>query len=274
MIGIGPPRGSMCRWKRGENNSKKILVICNRPRGEEGSDGPRGPGAGGGSRDLQSKGRDAGDGREDHEVARQHTVREGECIDSIAARYGLFPERVWGDGANAELRRLRQDPNVLQPGDVVVIPEKRAKEVGAAAGKRHRFRRKGVPARLRLTLRENGAPRAGLEYILEVDGALLRGITDAQGRVDHPLPPDARRGRLILGEEEEYHLDLGGLDPVDEEAGVRARLDNLGFLGGVGGDHGDPVAAALRRFQEEQGLEVTGVADGATRDALVRVHGS
>jgi len=207
-------------------------------------------------------------------MSTSHTVREGECIDSIAARYGLFPDRVWEDAGNRELRALRGDPNVLQPGDVVVIPEKQCKEEAGEAGRRHRFRRKGVPARFQLTLQENGEARGGVEYILEIDGELYRGETDAKGRIDHPLPPKARRGRLILDEEEEYQLDLGSLDPVSEASGVRQRLDNLGFLGGVGDDHGDPLAAALRKFQEEQGLEATGVVDDATRDALVKAHGS
>lgn len=203
-------------------------------------------------------------------MATEQKVKEGECISSIAHRYGHFWETLWDDPGNSELRELRKDPNVLQPGDVVMIPDKKLKEESGAEGKRHRFRLKGVPARFQLTLQENGEARADVEYVLEIDGELHRGRTDDEGKIDHPLPRGARRGKLILDEEEEYVLDFGDLDPVEEERGAIQRLDNLGYLGSSEGD----TQAAIRQFQEEYGLELTGDLDDATRDALVTAHGS
>ena len=54
----------------------------------------------------------------------KHTVQEGECVSSIAHDYGLLPNTVWEYEENRTLRELRKNPNVLLPGDVLVIPDK------------------------------------------------------------------------------------------------------------------------------------------------------
>ena len=48
-------------------------------------------------------------------MPKQHKVRQGECISSIAIRYGFAPDTIWQDGSNAALRSLREDKNVLHP---------------------------------------------------------------------------------------------------------------------------------------------------------------
>jgi N-acetylmuramoyl-L-alanine amidase len=69
-------------------------------------------------------------------------------------------------------------------------------------------------------------------------------------------------------------LAFGGLDPITELSGIRARLQHLGYLRGpVDGASDAGTERALRAFQEAQGLEVTGVVDDATRDRLREAHG-
>ena len=70
----------------------------------------------------------------------KHIVKQGECLSLIARRYGFANYRTVYDHAdNAELRELRPNPNVLSPGDVVVIPDKDTKTESVATGKFHRF---------------------------------------------------------------------------------------------------------------------------------------
>jgi hypothetical protein len=207
-------------------------------------------------------------------VPKKHVVKAGDCIASIAFGAGFHPRTIWEHNDNAELRAARRDGNVLLAGDVVQIPDLQVKKASRATDRRHRFRRYGVPEILKVELRRFGKPRAGLPYVLEVDGVeLARAETDAEGKIEHFIPPDARKGRLILRGTEILELSFGHLDPVETESGARARLHNLGLLADAGAS-ADDYTQAITRFQVEQKLEpVTGTLDVATQDKLVSVHG-
>lgn len=202
-----------------------------------------------------------------------HQVQQGDCISSIAARYGFLPSTLWNDPANETLRRQRQDPNVLCAGDLVVIPDLRPKHVSRPTGRTHTFRLQRRREELKLQLKRRGQPRAHLPYLFEVDGQVVaEGTTDAEGRLVQPIPPGARAGRLILGDTEAYELELGHLDPVDTESGARHRLLNLGLLDAVDADEAT-WRRALRTFQASRGLAISGELDAPTQAKLVEVHG-
>jgi N-acetylmuramoyl-L-alanine amidase len=206
------------------------------------------------------------------------TVRQGDCTESIAFENGLFWETIWNDGRNAELKNERQSPNELLPGDRIFVPDKRKGEVSCATEQKHRFRRKGVPSKLKLVVQVDGEPIAKTPYVIQVDGKTSDGTTDDKGRIELPIVPNARRAKLRVGEGEdaiEYQLQLGHVDPIESLSGVQERLTNLGFAcHGAGGILDEPTVAALEAFQAREGLEVTGEPDDTTREALVRLHGS
>jgi Putative peptidoglycan binding domain len=206
----------------------------------------------------------------------RHTVSLGDCISSIAFRYGFFPDTVWNHADNAELKRTRQDANVLRPGDLVVVPDLRQKEVSKATEKRHRFRRKGVPDVLRLRiLDQNDQPVANRPYVLEIDGKSFRGSTGGDGAIEQAIPPDASEGHLTLENWAiKYNLNLGHLEPVSTVAGVQKRLNNLGYECGDSGELDEGTRLALRKFQMANQTRVTGEPDRATQDKLKEVHRS
>lgn len=198
-----------------------------------------------------------------------HKVKSGECLNSIAEKYGVFPDTVWANGANSSIREAR-DPSVLMPGDTLIIPDKVIHQEACATDAKHSFRRKGVPALLRLQLTINDVPRANEPYCLIIDGKILEGTSDGDGKLEHPLLPNAKEGELRFikdGVEEIFPLKFGTLDPIETESGVRGRLHALGY------DNSLDLEALLREFQNEAGVEATGSIDATTKSKLKDIFG-
>ena len=206
-----------------------------------------------------------------------YAVKQGDCVDSIAVEHGFFWETLWNHPDNSELRAVRKEPNVLLAGDRILVPDIRVKEESGATDARHRFRRKGVPAKFKVTLLgPDDQPRANEPYRLEIDGNRIAGALDSDGSLEVPIPCNARRGVLYVGEpdeEERYEFQLGGLDPIDQISGIKSRLDNLGYdCGPTDNTIDDRLRDALAKFQQEQNLAVTGEIDQATRQKLDEMH--
>ncbi len=201
----------------------------------------------------------------------KHTVRQGECITSIADKYGLFWETVWNHAQNTELKQQREDPNILQPGDEIFIPEKEVKEENCATEQKHRFLKKGIPAMLKVRILVSDEPLSDQPYTLIIDDQIIaEGTTDEDGFVEEPIPPNAREGSIIVGEGENrlvFPVSLGTLDPIDTDEGVAGRLMDLGYPAQ------DDLNEAIRAFQEDNDIEPTGNIDNETREKLKEVFG-
>lgn len=200
----------------------------------------------------------------------KHTIGQGESIPSLAAESGFFSDTIWNHPENAKLKDLRKDMNVLLAGDEVFIPEKELKEESGATEQKHRFKRKGEPHKLKLILMAMGKPRVNEEYVLDIDGRLIKGKTDASGKIEQTIPGKARSGTLILrGGKEKHALNIGNLDPLDEVSGVQQRLNNLGFSCGTeDGKLNEALSQALAKFQAKHDLPVTGQTDDAVKAKL------
>jgi len=207
-----------------------------------------------------------------------YVVRQGDCIDSIAFERGFFADTIWNHPDNAELKRTRKEPNLLLEGDRVTIPEKEIHQESAASEEKHKFKRKGVPAMLSLQLFKGGEPRADVDYLLIIDGESTEGTLDDEGKIETPIPPNAKEAKLILApgtiDEETIPLKLGGIDPICQLTGVQDRLLNLGYEPGKRGELDDETRTAIANFQRAEELEPTGELDDTTKDALVKRHQS
>ena len=85
-------------------------------------------------------------------------------------------------------------------------------------------------AAYRLTLQGTDQVRGRLE---RTEQQTLEGTTDGNGRIEHPVPLNARRGTLAIGSFVR-DLKIGHLNPPSETedegvSGMQARLANLGF---------------------------------------------
>ncbi len=212
-------------------------------------------------------------------MAINYTVQQGDCISSIAFEHGFFPETIWDHPSNATLKAKRKDPNILMPGDVVHVPDKRVKELNESTNQVHKYKYKGVPAKFRIQIMDDNQPRANIPYTLSIDGKIVSNPgerTTSTGMVICSISPDAREGLLVVGEGEEmveYRLTMGHLNPVGEISGVKQRLRNLGLYSGViDSNLTDETKDSLRAFQALQKLETTGEPDQATLDKLRNLH--
>jgi hypothetical protein len=228
-------------------------------------------------------------------MPRKHVVAEGEYLTLIARRHG-FSTSTALLAANAELFAERRDPNILNPGDEIVIPDKKRKLADRPTGQIHEFRLGGSQDRLRLALRDaEDRPLADQPFTLRVQAALdapvdsglpVTGRTGGDGSVDVALPPGAVRAYLVLDQLPffSWELQVGALDPTHDPvdgktivSGVQARLNNLGYrAGAVDGVLGPRTKAAIARFQRRrmQRAEASGELDDATRDAIRGAYGT
>jgi len=213
----------------------------------------------------------------------RHIVSQGECLSSIAREYGLPSWRTIYDAPeNAEFRKLRPNPNVIQPGDKLVIPDPARGEKPAPVEKRHKYRIRREITMLRILLMdEDGSPYAGKPYRLEVAGLTLEGKTGSDGLVEREVPAAATEGALTAWLTDDrkrayavWNVLIGALDPVERLTGVQARLNNLGFDSGkVDGLMGPITEGAVRRFQEQHRLRVDGIPGRQTQSKLKEIHG-
>ncbi len=244
-------------------------------------------------------------------MPKEHTIKQGECIFSIATRYGHKWDTIWNAPENEALRKDRGQPGVLMPGDQVSIPDLRPKTVALATGGRHKIvvALNLVTVRVRLMeppppakedptggtasnghkdftvedpdppARAPDQPRANVAFEVWAEGKkLLGGKSDGDGYIEFKLRPEVTAAELIAEpgtlKELRTPLALGGLDPISTVSGVKQRLYNLGFdCGDTSDEEHDNFAAALSAFQEGQGLKTTGEIDAETRARLQKVHG-
>lgn len=168
---------------------------------------------------------------------------------------------MWNHPQNAKLNLSRKDPSVLKEGDAVYIPDLTIKEESSNTEQRHKFRLKGVPAKIKIRLCIDDQPRAHEPYILYVDDIeVCQGNTDGDGYIRAAIPPHAQKGRILVGsgdEQDVFVFLLGTVDPLETDEGIRGRLHNMGY------DVSD-LTEAIRNFQSKENLNITGTADAPT----------
>jgi Putative peptidoglycan binding domain/LysM domain len=208
----------------------------------------------------------------------KYTVVQGDCLSSIASRFGFSDWRVLYDHpSNAELRTKRPNPNLICPGDQLFVPEKERNVVRVATGQVHHFvvRRPATQLRLRLQGLDD-TPMAGVGYTLRCGHLELKGTTTSEGIVEQNVPAEATLAELVFDDHGvTKQLQIGALDPLDTVTGMQARLLNLGYdCGPIDGIVGPRTRAAVRSFQTANPpLVVDGIYGSRTRAVLLDKYG-
>ncbi len=215
-------------------------------------------------------------------MAEYHTVEQGEFLAAIAAAHGFMSSAtIWNHPANCDLKALRVNPNILLPGDQIFIPDKEKKEVRIEAGKSSRFQITREKLKVRLVLEElYSGPLGQAKVEVLVDGASQALTADDDGTVEFDVPPAVKSLVLTIKEEGAQQegvaipLRVGHLDPVEEQSGQIARLNNLGYFAGASDDVDEELfRSAVEEFQCDHKLKVDGVCGPRTQKKLQEIHG-
>lgn len=229
-----------------------------------------------------------------------HTVRQGEHLSRIAAQYGFQDFAViWSHGKNAELKALRQNPNVLLAGDILFIPDKRDKDDSKPTDNKHAH---DVP-RPKLLLRvrlENlfEEPIANRPCLFREEKKAIRLTTNGQGQIEQEIPVKVEFVSVEVQPFDtqevaiEVPIFVGHLDPVTEVTGWQSRLNNLGYAAGsapipprdpgqtpkeqleaLPPNRKEPLVSAIEEFQCDHHLKVDGICGGGTQAKLKEIHG-
>ncbi len=204
-----------------------------------------------------------------------HIVKQGEHLSQIAQQHGFATfEPIWEHPDNAELKAARQFPHVLFPGDQVVIPDKDEKLESGATEQRHRFRFLEDTLILRLAVQDVvGDPISGEPCVLHVDLTRQELHTDGEGKIEVPITQNSKRGLLSI-ENLEMPLKIGHLDPITEQTGQKARLNNLGYFAGeLDKPDENLFKSAVEEFQCDHDLFVDGNCGPDTQAKLSEVYG-
>lgn len=215
-------------------------------------------------------------------MSKVHVVQQGEHLAGIAAEHGFSdPRTIFDHPDNAELKAERKDPNILFPGDVVVIPEREVREEEAATETRTRFTTSAPRLLLRVRVLDvSGNPVEGTAFL---EGGVMMGedgeireapITASKKQDTISLPKSPPREREI-----EFPLAIGELDPIKTPSGIRDRLNNLGYFAGFSAVfETEQFKWAVEEFQcdhqKKHKLKVSGVPDKPTLRALAKEYGS
>ncbi len=202
-----------------------------------------------------------------------HIVRQGECISSIASRYRLDAKALFNHADNAPLKKKRPNPNILAPGDQVVIPdssgETKVKTEVLPTDHSYVFKTKSRTVRLRIVmLSARGKPYEGKRFVLSVGEKEIKGRTKKGGLIDEEVPAEAESAQLQVFLDDDdpdpditKELAIGHLDPLDLVSGVQARLMNLGYPCEVTGEIDPATLVALHLFRARNNLPAVDALD-------------
>jgi len=218
-------------------------------------------------------------------MATTHIVKAGENLARIAKQYKIANWRdLYHHPDNSALRQLRPDPNMLFQGDQIIIPQQQQQKATIRTGAKHRFEiRQCEPQKLTFRLTDcAGNPQEKIPVVYTLNGVQQTRFSDRQGKLEIQLPdPDIDEFPMDIFADPEsdqpthqYLVKPSHLAPVQEVAGVQARLNSLGHDCGIAdGIYGNKTKAGIESFEKANGMKVTGTISDTLCAAITREFG-
>lgn len=224
-----------------------------------------------------------------------HVVADGDRMSKIAHDNGFADYHALYMAQPEAFRKKRPNPEILMPGDEIVLPDKIEEKHSAADRKAQKYEEDTKLPEVRVTLVSAGQAVANRTFTVIVDPPAGRPAaplgtvkSDGKGAVKLHVDPGARKVILVCQDPPfQVALRLGTLRPVTEPGGVEQRLDNLGYRLPIspasppaGSDaekkareaHERRIGKQAARFQEDRKKPADGKIDADLRDLLVKAH--
>lgn len=214
-----------------------------------------------------------------------YVIRQGDYMTKLAHLRGFDAEEIWKDAKNDSIRAIRPNMDILAPGDIVYLP-KEPKE-GLEFTKESTNKYKAIVPKIDLTVTfvdDEGQPLADQVYVLEGlerAGEAAAGApkeehkTDGGGVAKFTVPVTVREVTVKFTKRNiAFVMRVGDMDPEDESTGIQKRLVNLGYLPPELPRDAEAayMPSAVRSFQKDKGLPITGALDADTIKALKDAH--
>ncbi len=166
-----------------------------------------------------------------------YVIKQGDHLALLAYQFGFDADMVWNDPKNAQQRdrgQLSQDPNILNPTDVLYIPDQNVPPVmkSLTPGSTNTF--VSDVSTLTLTPQFVGADPAtyaSKAYTVQELDQLTGLATDENGIATFKAPVTLATATLIFTDTgETWTLRIGDMDPINALSGIFKRLQNLGYI--------------------------------------------
>jgi hypothetical protein len=163
-----------------------------------------------------------------------YVIKQGDHLALLAYKFGFDADTVWSDPTNAQLRQaghLSQDPNILNPTDMLYIPDQNVPPVmkSLAPGSTNTFV-SDAPS-VTVTVKFSDATLASQACKVQELPDLTGLTTDASGQISFSVPVTLSTATIVFtGSGSTVECQIGGIDPVSSATGVFQRLRNLGYL--------------------------------------------
>jgi len=216
-------------------------------------------------------------------MLKPYVIRQGDYLSKLGPARGFNPETAWADPKNDPIRKKRTSMNMLQPGDVVWLPDEPRPRLPVAGGSTNAYTARIPKVTVKLKLQVGGVALAKEPYVIRgVGPEPIDGATDENGFLSAKVKVHVREFEVELTKRKRsLRVRVGDMDPINELTGVQKRLTHLGFYlpTKTGTENFEAldarqIVSAIRAFQSSKGIKVTGKMDDETSKALVAASGS
>lgn len=232
---------------------------------------------------------------------KEDVVTDDNRMTAMAAKHKRKDYMALYEAQPEAFRDNRPNPEILMPGDKIVLPEVEAERHPSADKKQVKFVDGTAVPELRLRLTAAGQPLKDKNFkliITKINPLRLAKPPDpltittaGDGAITIKVDVGWLEGELLcLDSKWKMRLLIGKLRPVHEAGGVEQRLSNLGYHVNMppvglpaGSDsekkanqaHEEARRKKATRFQEdkpEKGQGINGIIDPAFRKRLIKAH--